>query len=195
MNKRLLIVGFALGLIGLFFVAKPLIAPTIERQVSSVTDKTYANTNYSFQFRYPANWQIDEWNIQEAANLQRVADGTIIYQGKFFGPSGHFEVLVWSNKAKASVRQWLTWYRHEDLILTGIPPKENFMLSGVPAIRFLQKETSRKKPVLFIFIALGEKIYELTEERDDLKNIEATNSAKFLSPTFDRILESFQFIK
>lgn len=195
MNKRLLIAGFILGLVGLFFVVKPLIAPGLERQIGLVTDKTYVNSKHYFQFKYPANWQTEEWDIEQAANLQKVADGTILYQGKFFGPSGHFEVLVWSNKSKASVRQWLTWFRHEDLILSAMPQKENFTIGGMPAVRFLQKDTSRKKPILFLFAAVGDKIYELTEERDDLRNIEATDSAKFASPIFDRILESFQFIK
>ncbi len=193
MNKRIPIIGFVLGLIGLFVIAKPLIAPTLEKQIGSVTDKTYINSKYGFQLKYPGGWQIEEWDIESAANLKKVADGTILYQGKFFGTSGHFEILIWENKSRAAARQWLTWFRHEDLILSSVPPKENFMTAGLPAIRFLQKETSRKKPILFVFLGKDDKIYEFTEEREDLSSLEATQSARFIHPIYDRILGSFQF--
>lgn len=187
MNKRLLILGLVLGLVLIFLSTKPLIAPTPQ-------NKIYANSKYQFQLLYPRTWRVEEWDLETAAGLTHLTDGTILYQGKFFGKDGHFEILIWQNKSKTPVRNWLTWYRHEDLILTDLPPKENFSLSGIQAIRYLQKQTSRKKPILFIFFNRDDKFYELTQEREDLTSMEATDSAGFIHPVYDQILESFKFL-
>ncbi len=194
MKKKIGLFGLLLGIVFLFFAVKPLIAPTLEKKISSITDKDYVNSKYKFQFKYPVDWQVEQWDIEKASNLTNVPDGTILYQGKFFGKSGHFEVLIWQNKSKAPVRSWLGWFRHEDLILENLPMKENSFLAGSPTILYLQKNTSRKKPILYSFFNKDDKIFELTEERQDLLNIEATNSAKFASPIYDKILASFRFM-
>lgn len=181
--------GLLLGAIALLFAAKPLISP-----IHQPAEKTHLNSKYNYQLLLPSDWQIEEWDIEEAANLKSVPDGTILYQGKFFGKSGHFEILIWQNKSKAKARSWLTWFRHEDLILQDLPKEENFSIAGIPAIRYLQKNTSRKKPILYIFFTKEDKIYELTEEREDLINIEATQSSQLADPVYDRIVQSFQFV-
>lgn len=200
--KKIILLGLILGIITLLFSVKPLISPNVSRLS---LEKSYVNKKYGFQFSYPFNWQVEEWDIEKAANLKNVADGTILYQGKFFGssgsPAGEFEVLIWenkqsfsSNKSKVPVRTWLTWFRHEDLNLSDLPKQENFTLAGIPAIRYLQKNTSRKKPILYIFFSREDKIYELTCQREDLAGFEATESGQFLHPVYDKILQSFQFV-
>ena len=192
--KKIGILGVLLGLAILLVSAKPLISPTIQK----FGWKTHHNSKYGHQLSLPADWEIQEWDIEEAANLKNVADGTILYQGKFFGksgsPAGEFEILIWENKSKAPVRTWLTWFRHEDLILKNIPQEENFTIAEVPAIRYLQKSTSKKKPILYTFFGKDGKIYELTCQREDLVEVEATESGKFLHPVYDKILQSFQFV-
>lgn len=192
MNKKIGILGLILGIILLLVAAKPLISPTI--QIRQPADKTHLNSKYVYQFSYPADWQVEEWDIEGAANLKNVPDGSILHQGKFFGKSGHFEILIWENKSRASVRTWLTWFRHEDLLLPNLPQKENFEIAGVAAIRYLQQKTSKKKPILYIFFGKEDKIYELTQEREDLVGTEATDSARLAHPVYDKILQSFQFV-
>jgi hypothetical protein len=192
--KKIGILGSLLGLLILLFAAKPLISPTIQPRLGGATWKTHFNAKYGHQLSFPADWQVEEWDIEEAANLKTVPDGTILHQGKFFGKNGHFEILIWENKSRAPVRTWLTWFRHEDLILSNLPQKENFTISGIPVIHYLQKSTSRKKPILYIFFGKDDKIYELTEEREDLIGVEATESARFAHPVYDKIVQSFQFV-
>ncbi|MFH0863571.1 MAG: hypothetical protein V1858_00570 [Candidatus Gottesmanbacteria bacterium] len=197
MKKKITFLGIFLGLVILLFTVKPLIAPTIQRRIIPNTEKTYSNPKYGFEFKYPGDWQVEQWDIEEAANLKKVTDGTIIYQGRFFSPladKGHFEVLIWQNKSKASVHQYLSWYRHEDLILKDLPAQENYYLAGLPAIIYLQKTTSKKKPILYIFFNKDDKLYELIEERQDLINAVATDSSQFVSPVYDKLLQSFKFI-
>lgn len=205
MQKKLFILGLILGMLLLLISAKPLFSPggRLAQPESGfkLNDKTYINDKYNFQIAIPADWQMEEWDIEEAANLKSVPDGTILYQGKFFGESGHFEILIWQNKqsfssnnGQVSTRNWLTWFRHEDLILESLPKEENFSLTGIPAVRYLQQKTSRKKPVLYVFFGKNNKIYELTEEREDLVGLEATQSARFSHPVYDKILQSFKLV-
>jgi len=192
MNRKIVILGSILGLIGILLVIKPVLSPTITRPLWQV----YQNSQYQFELSYPANWQREEWDIGKASNLKNVNDGTILYQGKFFGnnssPTGEFEILIWENKSNASARNWLTWFRHEDLILKDVPEKENFSLAGLPTIRYLQNQTARKKPILYYFLGKDNKIYEFLEEREDLANNQASDSASLAHPVFDQILQSFK---
>lgn len=188
MNKRLLILSAILGLIAIFFTVKPLISPT------SIPWKTHLNSKYGHQLMYPPDWQMEEWDIEQAANLKSLPDGSIFHQGKFFGKTGHLEVLIWGNKSQTPLRTWLTWYRHEDLILSDLPKTENFTIAGSPAIRYLQKKTSRKKPILYIFFNRDGKIFELTQEREDLAKTEATLSSELVNPVYDQIIQSFRFL-
>lgn len=196
--KRIIIFGCFFGILILLFSAKPLISPTIQQtfknQISQTSQKPYLNQKFNFKIMLPFDWQIEEWNIEEASNLKNVPDGTILSQEKFFGKNGHFEIIIWENKSKTPLRTWLTWYRHEDLILTDLPKQENFQIANLPAIRYLQKKTSKKKPILYIFFLKDGKLFELTQEREDLVNIEATLSSQLVSPVYDEIIKSFQFL-
>lgn len=186
--------GLVIGLIIFFFVSGLLISPTTQPTNWRINWETRSNLKYNHQISLPTTWESQEWDIEEVANLKVVPDGIILYQGKFSGKEGFFEILIWENKSKASIRQWLTWFRHEDLILKDLPQKENFMVAGLPAFRYLQKQTSRKKPILYIFFGRQDKIYELIQEREDLVGVEATDSARFTHPVYDKILQSFRFL-
>ncbi len=196
--KRVIIFGCFFGILILLFSAKPLISPTIKQalrnSVNQASQKTYSNNKFNFKITLPFAWQIEEWNIEEASKLKNVPDGTILSQEKFFGQDGHLEIIIWENKSQTPLRTWLTWYRHEDLILADLPKQENFQIANLPAIRYLQKKTSRKKPILYVFFLKDGKLFELTQEREDLVNIEATLSSQLASPLYDEILKSFQFL-
>lgn len=181
---KIIILGLFLGVMTLFLSSKPAVSPTNKEEAS----KIYQNSKYGFQFTYPANWKTEAWDLEEATGYKTISDGTILYQGKFLGPSGRLDVLIWENKAGATVRQWLTWYRHEDLVLKDLPEKENDTIVGLPAIRYFQKETSRKTPTLFYFFKDKDKIFEIVMET------EATNSAVLNSKTYGQILQSFKFM-
>ncbi|MBI4999734.1 hypothetical protein HZB97_03120 [Candidatus Gottesmanbacteria bacterium] len=193
--KKVVFFGLVLGTVFLLLNAKPLLSPTIQQTIHFPKEKIYVNEKYHFQFNYPILWQMEKWDLEEATGFKNLTDGTILYQGKFFGQNGHFEILIWQNKSKASVRNWLTWFRHEDLILPDLPQKENYSLAGLPAIRYLQQTTARKKPILYIFLAKDDKIYELLQEREDLRQIEATQSSQLAHPVYDQILASFKLEK
>ncbi|MCL4382228.1 MAG: hypothetical protein M1575_04250 [Patescibacteria group bacterium] len=196
--KKVIIFGCFFGILILLFSAKPLISPTIKQalrnSINQAGPKTYTNNKFNFKITLPFDWQIEEWNIEEASNLKNVPDGTILSQEKFFGQDGHFEIIIWENKSKTPLRTWLTWYRHEDLILADLPKQENFQIANLPAIRYLQKKTSKKKPILYIFFLKDGRLFELTQEREDLVNIEATLSSQLANPLYDEMLKSFQFL-
>lgn len=197
MEKRFIILGLFLGAIGLLFIVKPAISPTIEKPQW----RTYQNSKYGFQFNYPFSWQKEEWDLETATGYKAISDGTILYQGKFFSKDtlsiGSLEILVWENNSRAKVLNWLTWFRHEDLTLLNLPGVENDEVAKISAVRYLQKQTARGKPLVYYFFTKDNLVFELTEERPDLVNLtaeEATQSAKLKSEIYEPILESFQFM-
>lgn len=198
MKKKIILLGSLWGFLFLFLIIKPAISPV---QPPKPQRQTYQNSKYGFQFNYPISWQKEEWDLETATGYKAISDGTILYQGKFFSkeapPVGGFEILVWENNGRASIKNYLTWYRHEDLNLTDLPLIENETVASVAAIRHFQQKTARGKPVLYYFFTKDNLVFELTEEREDLVNLtkeEATQSAQFFSPIYDPILTSFQFV-
>lgn len=202
-KKIILLLGIFLGLALLLLTTKPLIfeekndlwefiSPTT---LPKPTWKLYTNQKYDYQILYPASWQAEEWDIGEAAKLKRVPDGSIWHQARFSDEEGRFEVLIWENASEVPVRTWLTWFRHEDLILKDMPKKENFAVDEIPAIRFVQAKTAKDKPLLYIFFGKDGKVYEFVEEREDLAEIESPTEEQLVHPIYDKIIESFKFLE
>lgn len=157
---------------------------------------TYTNQKYKYSLLYNSDFKLNEWDFEEAVGIKSAPDGSIVQQIKFNSTKGDdgFEVLVWENQNRVEVKDWVTWFRHEDLDLKTILQEENVYVAGLPALRFIQKETARGKPILYIFFAKDEKIYELLEEREDLKG-RNDGAVNFMSqPVFDRMVESFKFL-
>lgn len=181
MNKKFIFLGLILGLAAILLVIKPALSPIVKKPQW----QTYENNKFGFHFSYPFSWQKEEWDLETATGYKTISDGTILYQGKFFGRDGHFEVLIWENNQKASSHNYLTWYRHEDLNLNDLPLVENDMIASVSAIRYFQQKTARAKPLLYYFFTKDNLLFELTQEREDL----------VFNPIYDPILQSFQFAK
>jgi hypothetical protein len=202
MDKKLLFfLGFVLAIIFLLLAARPWISqlgnPSFNHPVFKSKTPAWQvkkNEKIGYQVSYPEDWLIDEWDMEEAANLKNVPDGSIYYQSRFSGDSGHFEILVWENKSQAKLRTWLTWFRHEDLALENVPQQENFTISGQPAILSRQLETSRGKPVLYIFFAYQDKIYELNFEGEELLGVEISKTGQQGNAVYDKIMQSFIFV-
>lgn len=194
MEKKFIFLGLVLGLVAVLLVIKPAFSPVVKKPQW----QTYENNKFGFRFSYPFSWQKEEWDLETATGYKRISDGTILYQGKFFGSDGSFEVLIWENNGRASTKNYLTWYRHEDLNLADLPLAENETVASVSAIKYFQQKTARGKPVLYYFFTKENLVFELTEERPDLLNLtakEATQSARFISPIYDPLLQSFQLAK
>ena len=191
MNKKIVFIGVFLGLVLLFLAVKPLVSPSVPPKPDW---KPYNNQEYHYQLLYPLGWEVEEWDIQEAAKLKQVPDGSIWHQAKFSGQEGQFEVLIWENRPKTSVRNWLTWFRHEDLTLKEVPKEENFTIGEIPAFRFVQKETAKDKPLLYVFFGQEDKVYELVMTRDDLVRIATPSGEQLSHPAYDKMIESFKFV-
>lgn len=190
-KKTVFLTGILIGIALIFFTAKPLVSPLVPPKPEW---KTFENQPYGYQLLYPADWEVDQWDIQEAANLERVPDGSIWHQAKFSGKEGQFEVLIWENKSKVPVRTWLNWFRHEDLFLKEVPKETNFTVAELPAIRFAQKETAKEIPLVYIFFGQEDKIYELVMARDDLIRIATPSGEQLNNPGYDKMVESFKFV-
>lgn len=195
MNKRkIVVIIIALGFISFLslFLLKskskqqlPIIPVIPKLSPTVVLWQAFSSQDYKYTIAYPPEWQVEAWDIKEAAKLTAVPDGSIWHQAKFKGEKENFEVLVWENKTRAPLRTWLTWFRHEDLNLEEVPEKENFQIGGLPAILYSQKETARG--VLdHIFFQLDDKIYEFVEEK---KGIVVETSA------YDKMVSSFKFLE
>lgn len=180
MRKKIFFLGILIGFLFLLLIIKPVISP-VKPLPPKPQWQTYKNTKFNFQFDYPIDWQKEEWDLEEATTYKTLTDGTILYQGKFFGEDGHFEILVWQNKAGANARNYLTWYRHEDLNLSDLPLTENEKIASISSLRYFQEKNSRAKPVLYHFFVHDDHLYELTEENP--------------GPVYNPILKSFKFIK
>lgn len=189
-KKAILLVGIFLGLALLLLTAEPLVSPTTPLKPAW---KPHTNQKYGYQLLYPASWRVEEWDIEQAAKLKRIPDGSIWYQAKFSDDEGRFEVLIWENRSQVPVRTWLTWFRHEDLILKDVPKEENFTVAEIPAIRFVQKETAKGRPLLYIFFGQESKVYELVMAREDLAEIENPTEDQLAHPVYGKIIESFKF--
>ncbi len=202
MKNKIILIGILVGL-GLFLLVTKSSLLEEERGIKSLLPlrkptetpwQTYKNQKYSYRLLYPAGWEREEWDIQEAANLKRVPNGSIWHQAKFSGEESHFEVLIWENRSRTTVRNWLTWFRHEDLILKEVPKEENFSVAGLPAIRFVQKETAKDKPLLYIFFGQEDKVYELVMTREDLARIATPSARQLVHLVYDKMIGSFKFL-
>ncbi len=199
-----LIIIVALALVGIFFIkpkleqsekvfspasgskAPPTATVSTENlpagRQDSLTWKTYQNDQYKYSFSYPNNWKVSGWDIQNAAKLEKPGMGNIWQQTLLDGPNGeHFEVLIWSNSVRNDVRQWLTWYRHEDLPLKDIPQEPNFSVATHPAWQFPHATFAKGYPVEHIIFGHQDKIFEL------IYKIENPNQK-----IYDKIISSFQ---
>lgn len=191
MKRNIVLIGVFLSLVLLFFTVKLLVSPTVPPKPAW---ESYNNQKYHYQLLYPVGWEVEEWDIQEAAKLKRVPDGSIWHQAKFSGQEGQFEVLIWENKSKVPVRTWLNWFRHEDLILKEVPQETNFTVAELPAIRFAQKETAKEIPLVYIFFGQEDKVYELVMTREDLIRTATPSGEQLNHPAYDKMIESFQFV-
>ncbi|MBL7159913.1 hypothetical protein ISS85_05530 [Candidatus Microgenomates bacterium] len=193
MDKRKIILLFiSLGFIVLFVIfllnlksKAPVFTPPIGPQPSPtpIPWQSYLNQDYEYRLSYPPNWQVEAWNIKEAAKLTRIPDGSIWHQAKFKGESGVFEVLIWENQSQAPLRSWLSWFRHEDLNLSELPEEENFQIGGMPAILYSQAETGRG-PLDHIFFQQDNKIYEFVEEKEAAFTVD-----------YNKVITSFVFLE
>ena len=188
-RKIIIIIGLAFVSLFIFFFLKsktkkpPLL--TLAPSPAEISWEIYSNKDYKYSISYPSEWQIEAWDIKEAANLERIPDGSIWHQARFKAEKENFEILIWENTTKASLRTWLTWFRHEDLDLKELPEEENFQIGGMPAILYSQKETVRG-PSDHIFFQLDDKIYEFVEEKE---------SASVDETACDKMISSFQFLE
>lgn len=147
-------------------------------------EKSFQSRNYNYGFRYPANWELQEWDLKTTANLNSAPNGSILQQTIIKGDNGHLEILVWNNLTGVPTRTWLNFFRHEDLILKDVPPTENSQIATVPAINFTQNQTSRNKPLEYFFLARKNFIYEIVMEKSYVTQD---------YPAYRQILESFTF--
>ncbi len=153
--------------------------------------ETYINKEFGYSVKYPQGWKKTEWDITDAAHLTSVPNGSIWHQSIFEGPDGRFEVVVWENSGGASVRNWISWFRHEDLKLKNVPTEPNITLANGEAISYIQFETARKKPLHYVFTGAGSRIYEVIFERPDVTNENVTVETLSKSDVHEYILQSF----
>ena len=193
MNKRkIALLVISLGLVSLFVVfllnlkSKSLVFTTpLSPQLSPtpIPWQVYSNQDYEYSISYPPDWQVEAWDITEAAKLKTVPDGSIWHQAKFKTEKGVFEVIIWENQSQAPLRSWLSWFRHEDLKLSELPKEENFQIGGLPAILYSQAETGRG-PLDHIFFQKDNKIYEFVEEKETS-----------LAADYGKVVASFSFLE
>lgn len=125
---------------------------------------TYVNNHYNYSLNYPRTWEKTEWEFHEATQLnisRKQQEGMIWQQTKFEGQEKSFQVLLWVNRQKAAVSQWLRWYRHQDVDLKKIPDTPNYQVSDKKAYLMFQEKTSWGYPVIRIFFSHGDHIFEL----------------------------------
>lgn len=198
MDKRKIIIAIvSLGFISFlsFFLLKskskpqtPVAPVETAPTATPVTWKTYSNPDYEYLISYPPNWQVETWDIREAAKLTQVPDGSIWHQAKFEGEEGGFEVIIWENKTRALLKTWLSWFRHEDLDLTKVPEEENFQIGGMPAILYSQKD-STKGSLDHIFFQSEDRVYEFVEKKEEVLTNEVIVS------NYDKMVSSFSYLE
>lgn len=195
-KRRIVVISLTLLFFFLFFIGTTLFlklktkksAPLYPKpSPTEIPWKTYVNQNYQYAISYPPDWQVEAWDIRQAANLTKIPNGAIWHQAKFKGEKGNFEILIWENQTKAPLQTWLTWFRHEDLDLKALPQKENFEVGGLPAILYSQKDSPRGKPLDHIFFKWEDKIYEFIEEKGTLDEAAL--------PNYDKIISSLRFLE
>lgn len=161
------------------FIPKPSPTPTPSPWL------TYNNSHYGYSLNFPRGWQKTEWEFHEATklNLNRgPQEGMIWQQAKFEGKEKSFQVLLWVNRQKTAVPQWLRWYRHEDLDLKKIPAQSNYQILGKEAYLMFSQKTSWGYPVVRIFFSHQDHVFELI----------AQSPSEDLDPIYQKMIESFQ---
>ena len=183
-----MVVGYAFSLKSSKMISfNPL---PLTQQDPTASWETYLNSDFGYSFKYPKGWSMDEWNMKDDARLTSVPNGSIWQQVRLRGDDKSFEVIVWENASQAPVRSWISWYRHEDLILKDVPTEFNVQVGGIAAISYLQHDTGRKKPLHFIFFGKGSKVYELVFERSDA-GVATIPADLPVNDVYDTIRQSF----
>ena len=164
------------------FVLRPSPAPTLSPWL------TYSNSHNRYSLNYPRGWQKTEWEFHEATQLREnrgPQEGMIWQQVKFEGKERSFQVLIWVNRQKTAVRQWLRWYRHEDLDSKKIPPKSNYQILGKEAYLMFSEKTSWGYSVIRIFFSHEDHVFELI----------AQSPSESLDKVYQEILKSFRLLE
>lgn len=150
--------------------------------------QTYVNGHSSYSLNYPRGWEKKEWEFHEATQLKTnrgPQEGMIWQQVSFVGKERSFQVLLWANRQKVAVPQWLRWYRHEDLDLKKIPPKSNYQILGKEAYLMLSEKTSWGYPVVRIFFSHEDHIFEFVIQ----------SPSENLDPIYQEIIGSFKLLE
>lgn len=145
---------------------------------------TYVNDHYNYSLNYPRTWEKTEWEFHEATQLnisRKQQEGMIWQQTKFEGQEKSFQVLLWVNRQKAAVPQWLEWYRHQDLDLRKIPASSNYQILDQEAYLMFSEKTPWGYPAVRIFFSRGEYIFELI----------AQSPSENLDKVYQEIITSF----
>jgi hypothetical protein len=109
------------------------------------------------------------------------------------GNNKRLEILAWGNRAKTPIREWLRWYRHEDLNLNDLPKDPNFIFLGETSVRMFQEKTSFTYPVVRIFFQKEDKLFEILYRMDDLIDVTSPNETQLVDEPYTSMLQSFKF--
>lgn len=145
----------------------------------------YVNDHYGYSINYPRTWEKTEWEFHEATKLntsRNQQEGMIWQQVKFEGKEKSFQVLLWVNRQKVAIPQWLRWYRHEDLDLEEIPPKSNYQILGKEAYLMFSEKTSWGYPAMRIFFLHEDHVFELI----------AQSPTENLDPIYQEMITGFR---
>lgn len=200
--KPLLITGLFLVIIISIWVAnKSLLRESpIKLTLRSMVTPTplwqnYDGSKYNFSLSYPSAWNIQTWDLEEAANLTNPPDGSIMFQLKGSGKEGKFEVLVWRNNYQLTPRNWVANFLHEEINRSVLPNEDNFDLNGNKAVKVYQFSKARKVGVDYVFTGQGKMIYELIFERPEISTTVTVSQAPIsTNPVYEEILNSFSLI-
>lgn len=163
----------------LAFVLRPSPTPTPSPWL------IYSNPHNGYSLNYPRDWAKSEWEFHEATQLGKTRgpqEGMIWQQVSFTGKERSFQVLIWVNRQRIAVPQWLGWYRHEDLDLKKIPQKSNYQILGKEAYLMFSEKTSWGYSVVRIFFFHKDHIFELI----------AQGSSENLDPIYQEMISSFK---
>ncbi len=161
-------------------VKLPLVIPSL-----APAFKEFTSDKNNFKVSYPAGWTLKQWDFFDVTDLTTIPEGSIRFQLSALGEEGKFEVLVWENRSKLPVTNWVSEFLHEEIDSKEIPKNYNFTFQNFNALQILNFNKARKKPVEYIFFNYEDRVFELIFELDDISQ---------KNKIYDQIKESFTLI-
>lgn len=177
----------------------PLVSPELSTEAETANWKTYTNTTYKFELKYPSNLPSFKNKIISTSDKPFYVIREL-FSSENFGVEYGIEIAIWDNPSKSTLKTWLESMRNAQAL--SVPAEDfdltpNYVINGKEALRFWSDSLSRGQqpgtceqacPMNEVYVVKNDKIFRILfgfSREVNNGDIE----------TLDQILSTFHFLK